>query len=137
MNDKSALRALSVRQPWAWLIINRVKHIENRTWPTNRRGTILIHSPLTIDKKAYYEMKDTVWLKSLLQFKKLELPQMDEFKLGGIIGQTDIINCVEASTDPFFTGPYGLELSFSNPLPFRPCKGALGFFLPTYEEARS
>jgi ASCH domain len=33
--------ALSVRQPWAWAIVSGYKDVENRSWPTNYRGTYL------------------------------------------------------------------------------------------------
>lgn len=36
--------ALSIRQPWAWLILNGWKDIENRDWTTRVRGRILIHA---------------------------------------------------------------------------------------------
>lgn len=36
--------ALSIRQPWAWLIINGGKDIENRDWPTKFRSRILVHA---------------------------------------------------------------------------------------------
>ena len=41
------LPALSVRQPWAWLIVNGVKDIENRLWRTHHRGPSLIHASLS------------------------------------------------------------------------------------------
>jgi ASCH domain-containing protein len=28
------MKALSVRQPWAWLIVNGYKEVENRDWAT-------------------------------------------------------------------------------------------------------
>jgi len=43
------MKALSVRQPWAWLIANNLKPIENRTWPTRYRGAFLIHAGQTFD----------------------------------------------------------------------------------------
>jgi len=39
-----SLRALSLRQPWAWLVTNGSKDIENRSWHTNHRGPLLIHA---------------------------------------------------------------------------------------------
>lgn len=36
-------RVLSVHGPWAWSIIYAGKDIENRSWSTPHRGTILIH----------------------------------------------------------------------------------------------
>jgi len=32
------MKALSIRQPYAWLIIHGYKDIENRTWGTRVRG---------------------------------------------------------------------------------------------------
>lgn len=38
------MKALSVKQPWAWLIVSGKKTIEMRVWATNYRGPILIVS---------------------------------------------------------------------------------------------
>jgi len=32
------MKALSILQPWAWLVVNGHKDIENRTWGTGFRG---------------------------------------------------------------------------------------------------
>ena len=40
------LKVLVVRQPWAWLIVNGYKDIENRSWRTRYRGALLIHARL-------------------------------------------------------------------------------------------
>lgn len=40
----SSMRTLSVRQPYATLIVAGVKKIENRTWRTEHRGRIYIHA---------------------------------------------------------------------------------------------
>ncbi|OXR40230.1 hypothetical protein B7C42_07655 [Nocardia cerradoensis] len=37
-------RALSVRRPWANLIVAGYKTVENRTWSTSYRGDLLIHA---------------------------------------------------------------------------------------------
>lgn len=41
--------ALSIRQPWAWLIVNNHKPVENRSWPTSFRGRFLVHAGKTRD----------------------------------------------------------------------------------------
>ena len=38
------LKAISIRQPWAWLIVNGYKDVENRIWATSLRGRVLIHA---------------------------------------------------------------------------------------------
>ncbi|WP_289241690.1 ASCH domain-containing protein [Delftia sp.] len=46
--------ALSIRQPWAWLIVHGYKDIENRDWHTPFRGNLLVHAGLTMTR-AYYD----------------------------------------------------------------------------------
>ena len=31
------MKAISIRQPWAWLVVNGHKDVENRTWRTKHR----------------------------------------------------------------------------------------------------
>jgi ASCH domain len=38
------MKIISIRQPWAGLIVSGLKDVENRTWPTRYRGPILIHA---------------------------------------------------------------------------------------------
>lgn len=38
------MKALSIKQPWASLIAQGIKDIENRTWKTSYRGRIYIHA---------------------------------------------------------------------------------------------
>lgn len=38
------MKAISIKQPWAWLIISGYKTVENRKWYTAHRGDILIHA---------------------------------------------------------------------------------------------
>jgi len=47
---------------------------------------------------------------------------------GGIVGSVEIVDCVTVSDSPWFDGRYGFVLRNPEPLPFRPMRGALGFF---------
>jgi len=38
------MKILSIRQPWAALIVSGAKDVENRTWPTRYRGPLLVHA---------------------------------------------------------------------------------------------
>lgn len=122
---------ISVRQPWAWLIINAGKDIENRDWFTKVRGRVLIHAAKTIAKRDWLEAWDCVrhicpeaWEKG-----KREI-QAGMIERGGIIGSVEIVDCVERSDSPWFFGRYGFVLKDPQPLPFQPLKGQLGFFRP-------
>ena len=43
------MKAISIRQPWAWLIVNGYKDVENRTWYTSHRGPLLICASKALD----------------------------------------------------------------------------------------
>jgi len=38
------IKALTIRQPWAFAILNLGKDVENRSWRTRHRGPLLIHA---------------------------------------------------------------------------------------------
>jgi hypothetical protein len=50
------VRILSVKQPYAWLLVNGLKTIENRSFPTNYRGPLLINASLK--EEQYLDPKD-------------------------------------------------------------------------------
>ena len=54
------MKALSLKQPWAELILQGKKTIELRKWNTNFRGEFLIHAPSNLDeeKMKEYNFKD-------------------------------------------------------------------------------
>lgn len=124
------MKVLSIKQPWAWLIVNGIKDIENRTWATSFRGKFLVHSSKKFDLDGYQFLIDNR--------KKLNIPpefwnefewETGAFTRGFIIGETTITDVVEQSESPWFFGPKGFVLTdsrpFKNPTPL---KGKLGFF---------
>jgi len=112
--------ALSIQQPWAWLIVNGHKDIENRTWPTRIRGLIHVHAGQKFDKESHE------WIRR--EFPGIAMPAPSEFDRGGIVGQARITGCVEVSDSPWFFGPFGFGLADGRPSIFLPCRGKLGFF---------
>lgn len=121
------MKALSIRQPWADAIVYHGKDVENRTWATGYRGPVLIHAA-----KAWGpgERAD-LW--SLVS--EGMVPDVQAPNLGGIIGRAEIVDCVAQMDSPWFFGPFGFVLRNAEPLPFQPCRGALGFFTPTFDAA--
>jgi hypothetical protein len=107
--------ALSIRQPWAWLIVNGFKDLENRDWRTPFRGRVLIHT----GKKHDGRPDEWDWP---------NIPKPASFDYGGIIGEAEIYDCVTKSTSPWFCGQFGFLLRNAKPLPFHPYLGKLGFF---------
>ncbi|MEY2854601.1 MAG: hypothetical protein RL030_1733 [Pseudomonadota bacterium] len=132
------MRALSIRQPWASLILMAGKGIENRYWPTKVRGRILVHAAKGMTRAEHEDAiafavdairadprnagaSKTVTLREL-GFAFADLPR------GGIVGSVEIVDCVQQSDSPWFRGGYGFVLRGPQPLLFTPWKGQLGFF---------
>lgn len=113
------MKALSIRQPWAWLIVTGHKDVENRTWPTSFRGEFLIHAGKAFDYEGYE------WVVSEMG---LVLPEPARFERGGIVGEAEMIDCVTRHDSAWFFGPYGFAIRNARPRRFLPMRGKLGFF---------
>ncbi|EOG5358339.1 ASCH domain-containing protein [Proteus mirabilis] len=114
------MKAISIRQPWAWLIVNGYKDIENRSWRTKYRGQVLIHASQGVKKSEYERAKE------LTDLLGITLPT--SFETGGIVGVATITDCVEQSESPWFFGEKGFVLTDARPLEFIQIKGKLSFF---------
>jgi hypothetical protein len=121
------LPALSVRQPWAWLIVSGLKDIENRPRRTHYRGPLLIHAGLSLES---YNEENVAWLN---QKYGIHIPK--ELHTGGIVGIVDVVDCVaNHKSEWFIKGNFGWVIANQRRLDFRPCKGALGIFRPKFNK---
>ena len=55
-------RCLSVRQPWAWLILHAGKDVENRTWSHPFRGPVYIHASSAGTRRRSYANRVFRWV---------------------------------------------------------------------------
>lgn len=116
------MKALSLKQPWAELILRGKKKIEIRKWNTKFRGRFLIHASKNPDEKA------------MKKFGFKNLP------CGFIIGQAELVNVKrykderEFNKDKHFHlatsewGNYGFILKNVKRVKPIPAKGSLGFW---------
>ena len=118
------MKCLTVRQPWAWAILNAGKDIENRDWATRFRGRVLIHASKGMTKGEYEDAYDT----AMDANPAILFPTFESLQRGGIIGSVEIVDCIAESESPWFFGKHGFVLRDPQPLPFTPWKGQLGFF---------
>jgi len=116
------MKALSLKQPWAWAIFHG-KDVENRTWKTDYRGPLWIHTGKGFDDEGY------AWLIEHQKELNILVPPLSILHHGVILGKADLIDCVTESDSPWFFGPYGFVLDepilFGVPIPY---KGQLGIF---------
>lgn len=122
------MKVLTIKQPWAALIIKGYKKYEFRSWKTNYRGKILIHTGMTIEKNASQ------------MYKNYNL----KYCQGMIIGEATLIDCILINADfnqklnninpqvygqNDHTNLYAWQLEniieYSKPIP---CKGKLGLW---------
>lgn len=132
------MRALSLLQPWASLVVSGSKNIENRRWhlPKAMHGQrFLVHASARLDKREIESARATLERVNADTGQTLQMPQ--ELPLGGIIGIARATSCLcpsEAAADAqihypwWFGDQHGFMLDDRAPLPFIMCKGALGFW---------
>jgi hypothetical protein len=130
---REALVALSVRQPWAALLVAGRKTVEVRTWPTRRRGPVLIHAgKLADDRPEGWALIDTPELTELARLR------------GGIVGVGELVGCERYATAEAFAaaagrhrnapewfrpeGLYGFVFHNLRPVAYRPYPGQTMFF---------
>ena len=121
-------KALSIRQPWAWLITMGYKPVENRTWETLWRGPVAIHSSQVMTRADYDACVLFLISHPALRHIVEALPAAGDLPRGGIVGRAELVACTRAHESPFFTGPFGHVLQGAEPVRFQACKGALGYF---------
>ena len=116
------MKAISVQQPWAWLLANGHKDIENRSWHTKMRGEVLIHASKGMTRAEYAEAK------KLCDILHVKLPAFEELDRGCIVGRMEIFDSVEYSDSPWYFGQVGFCVRFAKPCKPVPFKGQLQFF---------
>jgi len=112
-------RALTLWQPMAWAISDYTKRIENRPWkPWAIAKRIAIHAGKTYHADHAAQIEDVFGV-----VVPRGVPQ------GAIVAVVSVVDCVEQSDDPWFSGPFGWVLGdvvkLRHPVP---AKGAQGLW---------
>jgi hypothetical protein len=133
------VKALSLRQPWLWAVLELGKTIENRRWNTHYRGPILLHAAKGCTQTEL--VGALVWMAENADPDTMGVfPGLGAIERGGICGYAEIVDVVPPGGLPFGVLATKDELRWHMPeqwgfvlrdvmrLPFTPCRGALGFF---------
>jgi ASCH domain. len=78
------MKVLTIKQPWATLIMQGDKRFEFRSWQTKYRGDLLIHAGKGIDKEA---------MKRLAKYIPKDMPS------GKILGKVTLVDCIKYDDD--------------------------------------
>ncbi len=129
------MKALSLTQPWAQLVVMGEKEFETRSWRTGYTERIAIHASKRFPRAAKDQMGHPYYRGALPGYTSLGIP------LGAIIGTVEIVYMMRTeeiaktlSEKEIAFGDYGLgrwawELKepemFDSPIP---CRGHLGMW---------
>lgn len=119
--------ALSIRQPWAWLIVHGHKYIENRASSTPFLAQVPVHAGLTMTLAYYEQITEEQGNADMLPVGRL--PSYEDLQRGALVGWTRVLDCREHNTSKWKQeGSCGFVLRDSRPTPFVPWRGHLNFF---------
>jgi hypothetical protein len=98
------MMAISVRQPWAWLLFHG-KPVENRDWRTGYRGPLAIHAAKGMTRDEYKDALDFVC--GFDPELTRTIPDRESLVRGAVIGTVMQVGCVRAHSSPWFQGEWG------------------------------
>jgi hypothetical protein len=119
------MKTLSVRQPWAWLIVSGIKLVENQPQIHRHRGELAIHAALKRDREP---------AASIAQRFGVSIP--DNLDRGGIVGVVTVTDAVEGDQElpeqyarwRNTSYRFGLLLANARQVAFVPYRGQLSLF---------
>lgn len=130
------MKALTIHQPWAWLIVRGHKRVENRGRATHYRGPIAIHAgQSTATLRAM--LADGSYERLRRRIPDLPAPEraLAELVRGAVVGVAEIVDAQPyagspaLAADSFACGPWCWRLArpeaFADPIPAR---GSLSFW---------
>jgi hypothetical protein len=135
IEDVLSLPALSIRQPWASMIISGMKTIELRSWQTTHRGWLWIHSGKKADLDALelldeaprqYQTGGLLGIAHLADVRRIETP-----------AEWRSLRSAHRSPSAFHEGAYGWR--FSDAIALRRMAPSMGelFLFPLDAKTRA
>jgi hypothetical protein len=86
------MKAISIKQPWAWLIANGYMTVENKKWYTAHRGDILIHA-----SKSQADLDRDI--KHVREYFKIGIDPK-QLLFGQVLAVAQLIECTKAPMTP-------------------------------------
>lgn len=130
--NKKIMKAITIKQPWASLIVHGIKDIENRTWPCPRKyigQRVFIHAAGSHGRKFSIDLTDA---QTKAAFATIAIETMfGNMPFGSIIGSVEIVDC--SINHPSIWAEKGIyNWILANPIlfnkPIENVKGKLSFW---------
>jgi len=121
-------KVLSVIMPWPWLIMKFGKDVENRTWRTDYRGTILIHASKKPDLNCMDKLGNIIG--KITEEAKEKWLEINRTWCGCIVGSVELVDCVQNHNSPW-AEPGMWHWVLKNPVLLKepiPARGSLGLW---------
>jgi len=84
------MKALTLRQPWATIVAEKLKTVEVRTWSTKYRGPLIIHAGKGWDSSAWDEFK----AKIPDVYQRADFFDRSRGERGRVIARTQLVDVV-------------------------------------------
>jgi len=129
-----AVKALTIRQPWAWAVIYGGKDVENRRRRTSYRGPLLIHAGMDADPDPGASSR-LLW--TMADPEAFGQPRAAWRAREAIIGVVHLADVLTDSPSPWAAvGSYHWVFEFPAAVdPFIPCRGRPGLWIPPADVA--
>ena len=130
MADHIVMKALTVRQPWAWAIMI-AKPVENRSRRFHHRGPLLIHASQQEETDMVDQVLEMIADETGTAVSLLRNAYRQQAARGAIIGAVTVTDCVSEHPSRWFAGPHALVLERPQRA-WQPvhCRGQLGLWQP-------
>jgi activating signal cointegrator 1 len=129
------MKAISIRQPWTWLIMQGFKRYETRSWKTNHRGPILICAA-----KHKMSLAEREEMMSHNHALGCLIDEYEQMPFGKAVCVATLSECIatedlwfvdyvtEIHLGDFSSGRFAFLLTDIRPIKPFPLSGALGIF---------
>lgn len=134
--NNAPVRALSLKQPWAWLMSEGHKVDENRSkkWDVLIGSFVLLHAAERLRDGDYQNCVSFMESRNIFN---ITMPAQDQLKVGGFVGIAYVEFCGDEARyrynnitpDRFFTGPFAYRMA-CRPIDFIQAQGCNGLWMP-------
>jgi hypothetical protein len=89
------MKALTIKQPWAWAIAEGLKKYETRSWKTPYPGFVAIHAGRGLDEAEQFMIASDVKLMKILKAHQVEIKNLP---FGFVVAVARLVECYKTGS---------------------------------------